>query len=210
MTISKMQVWGGLLTAIIGVFLILFGVLPIMMLPTSEPLLQWVLDPDWALLNGLALSMTILTPLALTSLYAEQVKESGKLGLIGFVMAFIGSVLFSSVQFDEALLWRIFAEQAPALLDLAGPMFTDPGFSTVYLGMGVLYILGFMLFGIATMRGGVFPRVAALLLIVGVPLFASGVFLPQLLRTIGAIIAGVSLIWMGLDLRNRKLTLTKG
>jgi hypothetical protein len=104
------------------------------------------------------------------------------------------------VQFDEALLWRIFAKEAPALLDLAGPMFKDPGFSTIYLAMGVLYILGFVLFGIATIRGGVLPRVAAVLLVVGVPLFASGVFLPQSVRTIGAILAGAGLIWMGLSL----------
>jgi hypothetical protein len=203
MTTSKLQVWGGALTAVVGALLVLFGVLPILMLPTSEPLIQWVLDPDWSLLNGLALIMTILSPLALISIYSKQVEASGRLGLIGFLMAYIGSILFSSVQFDEAILWRIFAEQAPALLDTAGPMFTDPDFSTVYLIMGVLYILGFILFGAATMRGGVFPRFAALMLILGVPLFASGVFLPQILRTIGAILAGASFIWMGLSMRRR-------
>ena len=203
MTTFKLQVWGGVLTAIVGAFLVLFGILPIIMLPTSEPLIQWVLDADWPALNGLALIMTVLTPLALISLYSKQVQESGRLGLIGFVMAFIGSVLFSSVQFDEALLWRIFAKEAPALLDPAGPMFRNPGFSMIYLVMGILYILGFVLFGIATIRGGVFPRVAAILLIFGVPLFASGVFLPQFLRTIGAILAGVSLVWMGLGMSGR-------
>ena len=204
MTTSRLQVWGGVLTAIVGAFLILFGILPIIMLPTSEPLLQWVLDADWSVLNGLALIMTVLTPLALISLYAKQVEESGWLGFIGFVMAFVGSVLFSSVQFDEALLWRIFAEEAPALLDLAGPMFKNPAFSTIYLAMGILYILGFVLFGLATLRGGVFPRVAAILLIIGVPLFASGVFLPQFLRTIGAILAGASLLWMGLSMSRQR------
>jgi len=173
------------------------------MLPTSEPLIEWVLDADWSLLNGLALIMTVLTPLALVSLYFSQVEESGRLGFVGFLMAFIGSVLFSSVQFDEAVLWRILAEEAPALLDLAGPMFTSPGFSTIYLIMGVLYILGFVLFGIASIRSGVFPRAAAVLLVIGVPLFAGGFLLPQLLRTVGAVLAGVGLVWMGLSMRAR-------
>jgi hypothetical protein len=205
MTISKLQVWGGILTAVVGVFLVLFGILPITMLPTSEPLIQWVMDPDWSVLNGMALLMTVLTPLALTCLYSRQIKDSGWLGLIGYVMAFTGSVLFASVQFDEAFLWQIFAKEAPALLDLTGPMFTNPSFSTVYLAMGVLYILGFILFGIATLRGGVFPRAAALMLIVGVPLYASGVFLPQLLRTAGAILAGVSFVWMGLSMWSQSI-----
>ncbi len=203
MTMSKLQVWGGVLTAFVGALLVLFGVLPVIMLPTSEPLIEWVLDADWSLLNGLALIMTVLTPLALVSLYFRQVEESGRLGFVGFVMAFIGAVLFSSVQFDEALLWRILAREAPALLDLTGPMFTSPGFSMIYLLMGVLYILGFVLFGIATIRGGVFPRAAAVLLIIGVPLFAGGFFLPQLLRTVGAVLAGVGLVWMGLSMRGR-------
>ncbi len=203
MTTSKLQVWGGVLTAIVGALLVLFGVLPVVMLPTSEPLIEWVLDADWSLLNGLALIMTVLTPLALVSLYFSQVEESGRLGFVGFLMAFIGSVLFSSVQFDEAVLWRILAEEAPALLDLAGPMFTSPGFSTIYLIMGVLYILGFVLFGIASIRSGVFPRAAAVLLVIGVPLFAGGFLLPQLLRTVGAVLAGVGLVWMGLSMRAR-------
>jgi hypothetical protein len=204
MTTSKLKVWGGVLTAVVGALLILFGVLPIMMLPTSEPLIEWVLDADWSVLNGLALIMTVLTPLALISLYLSQVEESGKLGFVGFAMAFIGAILFSSVQFDEALLWRILAEEAPALLDIEGPMFTSPGFSSIYLLMGVLYILGFVLFGIATIRGGVFPRVAAVLLVIGVPLFAGGFFLPQLLRTAGAVLAGAGLIWLGLALRGQQ------
>ena len=204
MTTSKLQVWGGVLTAVVGALLVLFGVLPIIMLPTSEPLIEWVLDADWSLLNGLALIMTVLAPLALVSLYFRQVEESGRLGFVGFVMAYIGAVLFSSVQFDEALIWRILATEAPALLDLTGPMFTSPGFSTIYLLMGVLYILGFVLFGIATIRGGVFPRAAAILLIIGVPLFAAGFLLPQLLRTFGAVLAGAGLIWMGLSMRGEE------
>jgi hypothetical protein len=39
-----------------------------------------------------------------------------------------------------------------------------------------------------------------ILLIVGVPLYARGIFLPLFLRTIGAILAGVSFIWMGLGM----------
>lgn len=106
----------------VGPLLVLFGALPTFMLPTAEPLPQWVQDPDWSLLNGLALIMTILTPLALASLYSPKVEQSGILGFIGFVMAFVGSVLFSSVQFDEALLWPIYANEVPRLLDRAGPM----------------------------------------------------------------------------------------
>jgi hypothetical protein len=197
MTIDSLRDWGGMLTVLVGALLVLFGVLPTLFLPTSDPLLQWVLDPDWSWLNGLALIMTVLTPLALTSIYLEQVEGAGRLGFVGFVMAFLGSMLFSSVQFDEAFLWPILAAEAPGFLDPVGPMLTDPGFSTVYLLMGMLFILGFILFGIATLRANVFPRAAAVLLIMGVPLFAGGMFFPPLVRAAGALLAGAGLIWMG-------------
>jgi hypothetical protein len=201
MAASKLRLWGGVLTAVVGALLVLFGVLPLLLLPTSEPLIEWVRDADWSWLNGLALIATVLTPLALVSLYFRQVEESGKLGFVGFVMSYIGAVLFLGVQFDEAFVWRILASEAPALLDPNGPMLTNPGFSTIYLFMGILYILGFVLFGIATIRARVFPRGAAVLLIIGVPLFAGGFFLPQFLRAIGALLAGAGLIWMGLSRR---------
>lgn len=198
MTKANLDVWGGLVSAAVGVMLILFGILPMLMLPVSQPLLAWVTDADWGLLNGFALIMTLLTPLAVVSLYSVQVEESAKLGFTGFVIAFIGSVLFACVQFDEALLWPVFVTQAPGLLDPTGPMFSSPAFSMTYLLMGVMYIVGFVLFGIASLRASVLPRVAAVLLIVGIPLFAGGMFLPFILRALGAGLAGVGLIWMGL------------
>lgn len=197
MTVDSLRRWGGMITVLVGALLVLFGVLPTLLLPTSDPLFQWVLDPDWTWLNGLALIMTVLTPLALVSLYLAQVEGAGRLGFVGFVMAFLGSMLFSSVQFDEAFLWPILVSEAPGFLDPAGPMLTNPGFSTIYLLMGMLYMLGFVLFAIATLRASVFPRVAAALLLFGVPLFAGGMFFPPLVRAAGAFLAGVSLIWMG-------------
>ena len=72
-------------------------------LPTSQALIQWVLEPDWSILNGLALILTILFPLALISLYSEQVVQRGLLGLIGFLMVFIGLMLFTEEEYFRGL-----------------------------------------------------------------------------------------------------------
>jgi hypothetical protein len=49
-TTSKWQVWMGVLAALVGALPVLFGILPIILLPTSEPLLQWVMgDFGWPL-----------------------------------------------------------------------------------------------------------------------------------------------------------------
>jgi predicted lysophospholipase L1 biosynthesis ABC-type transport system permease subunit len=65
-----------------------FGVMPSLLLPTAAPLLEWVQDPQWFVLNFAALLMALLLPLSLVALYAAQAEALGKVGLAGFVFAF--------------------------------------------------------------------------------------------------------------------------
>src|SRR3989338_196736 len=197
MTMPQAIRWSGVVTIVVGILLFLFGISPFVFLPTSEPPLAWVRDDQWFVLNLLAFILTLLTPLALVGLYARQMEASGRLGFLGFLLAFIGSLLFAGLQFDEAFVWPILAIEAPSLIDPRGPMFSDPAFSSVYLLMGIVYILGFIFFGIATARAKVLPRWAAILLTVGVPLFAGGFLIPPIVRAIGTTLAAIGLIWMG-------------
>ena len=60
--------------------------------------------------------------------------------------------------------------------------------------------MGFILFGIATMRAGVLTRWGALLLIISAPLFGAGLFVPVFVRTIGAVLYAVGFAWLGYTL----------
>jgi hypothetical protein len=100
---------------------------------------------------------------------------------------------------------HLVAVQARALFDQAAAPGTL-GVLVVVLG----YILGYILFGIATMRAGVLPRWSGLLLIIGsvmfliseaVPLNAS---LSHLIVTIGDITFGAGFVWMGFALWSEK------
>lgn len=170
-----------------------FGILPSLLLPTSSSLLEWVRDPQWFALNVAALGMALLLPLGLVALYAAQAESLGTAGVAGFALAFLGSLLYLSLQFDESFVWPILAEEAPSLLSPQGPMFSDPVFMKGYLAMGLMFIAGWVLFGVATYRARVLSRAGGALLTVGMAVFGAGNTVPVVIRGLGSAIGAVGL-----------------
>jgi len=197
MTSFKIIRLSGLILVMNGILLLGFGILPDLFLPMKEPLLNWVNDSQWFVLNLSAYMLTVLTPLSILGLYAKQVEKVGLLGLIGFLLVYTGGMLYVGVQFDEAFTWPVLAEYAPALIDIKGPMFTDPAFSIAYMSMALLFIPGLIMVCIATIRAKVLPKWGAILLAVGGPFAYGGIMVPQLLRAPGSILAAIGFIWLG-------------
>jgi hypothetical protein len=68
---------------------------------------------------------------------------------------------------------------------------------------GLAFFVGLILFGIATVRAGVFPRWAGLLLIAGDVVFGAGDFFGSaapIIFVVGALITCAGLVWLGLAL----------
>ncbi len=101
----------------------------------------------------------LLLPLGLVALYARQAEAAGPLGLVGFVVAFAGTVLVSGFVWVDTFVAPELATSAPRLFE-AGP---PPGRSLSFLVFGI----GWALFGLASLVGRVYPRSASALLIVG-------------------------------------------
>lgn len=189
--------WCGLLTMLVAVLVLVLGILPSLLLPTSEPVLHWVQDAHWPVLSVLTFVVMALLALVLIALYAVQIRETGVLGLLGFVLMFLGLLLFVSFQFDMAFVWPVLSAEAADLVSYGGPMFNHPMFSAVHSVMGPLYTLGALVFGIATARGRVFPRRTAVLFTIGMVLSAGLLFPPLLIRMVGAPLAAIGLGHMG-------------
>ena len=188
----------GSVTIATGALLILWWGLMGTMAPSGGDnlLLEMVRHPNWTLINALGSAHAVLLPLALVGLYACQVEKVGTLGLVGFVLAFLGAVLTAWIQVEETLVWPLLATHAPTLVDMKGPMFSDPAFFGTYVLMGVLFIPGALIFGIAAARARVLPRWGAILLAVGAPLFGiGGLFF--VVRTVGALLFTAALVWLG-------------
>jgi hypothetical protein len=112
---------------------------------------------------GLGLVGGILLVLGLVALYAYRTEAMGILGLLAFVVAFFGSVLAQGVIWADAFVVPSLAVEAPELLDGEPP-------GLVVVGLVVSFGLanvGWLLFGVVTLRARLYPRLASVLLIVG-------------------------------------------
>ena len=112
---------------------------------------------------GLALFAMYALVLALTGLYLRQADAAGKLGLAGYLIAFLGTVLIAGDWWFESFIAPQIAAVAPR---------GHAGAITGSMAVGAaatfgLFAVGWTIFGIATFRANVFPRPAAALLIIG-------------------------------------------
>lgn len=101
--------------------------------------------------------------LALTGLYLRQADAAGRLGLIGYLVAFVGTVLVAGDWWFESFIMPQIAAVAPEVTTgaITGSMVVG---AVATFG---LFAIGWTVFGIATFRANVYPRPAAVLLVIG-------------------------------------------
>src|SRR5215216_4257404 len=206
--------WSGLLAVLGG---ILFPVAAIIH-PNGEDLAA-VNMPNWVPAHLLGFVSVTLMHLSLIGLYARQVKQAGWLGLVGFVLAFVGSAFAMVIQYVTSTVIPLIAAQAPALFDQA---MTPPPFAPPLFVLG--FILGHVLFGVATIRAAVLPRWSGVLVISGILLvflgevsfLGQGLSAPALQQVfalirklhvivlLGDLAFGLGLAWMGYSLWKEK------
>ena len=170
-------------------------------------LLSSVTTSTWVIVHCLSVAMCVFWLFGITGIYARQVKESGWLGLAGFIVWSLFLVLTAAFTFVEAFILPVLAAEAPKFVE--GFLGIERGtagaanvgaLSTVYSLAGVLYLLGGMLFGIATFRAGILPRLGAGLLAVGTVMPVALSLLPHEYIRLAAVPVGCALVWLGFAL----------
>jgi hypothetical protein len=177
-------VGGGLASAAAGVLLVLGHVLNLGG------------DEEYGTVIGasLVLAAHLTLVFALVALYAAQAVRSGLPGSLGMVLSVSGTTLVCGVVLVEVA--GVSGAEVDAVLasGLSGALSV--------LG-GLAFIVGLLLFGIATLQAGVFPRLAGLLLIIGDVVFAAASVSGSatlVVEVIGAAITYVAFVWLGLAL----------
>lgn len=152
------------ITLIAGSLLILLGsIVGAILFPGHSSTPQQVATASWQLVTLAEFLGSLLFVLGLPGMYLRQTERAGKLGLVGFVLFFLGILLqgvaFPAIQVT-VLPWL--GQVAPKLLttnNLPGAVFL------LLLLAGILQMIGSILLGIATIRARVFSRPAGILLL---------------------------------------------
>ncbi len=197
----------GLSALIAGLCYVIVGVFHPANVPSS------VTTTQWATVHVFACAMSFFGVLGLAGIYARQAVKSGWVGLVGFVMLSAWFVLIMGFSFVEAFVLPHSAAVSPAFIAGWMGMFNGDS-STINLGAlptlwtlsGPLYILGGLLFGIATFRARILPRGAALLLALGTALAPVAKLLSLPAQPKIAIPTGLALAWMGYALMTERQT----
>lgn len=162
----------------------------------------------WAIVHYAGVGMCLFGLFGLAGLYARQAAKAGWLGLIGYLLFSSFYALSAAFQFIEAFISPVLATAAPKVVEgILGVVTSHPSeinlgpLPTVYALNGGLYMLGSLLFGLATFRARVLPRWAGILLAVSGLLAAIMTsLLSHPLDRLAAVPMGLALAWLGFAL----------
>jgi hypothetical protein len=199
-TASSLIRWSGLAALVAGI--IFAGIQPI----HPPDVLSSVTTGTWAIITTLKTVMCLFFLLGIAGLYARQVNEARWLGLAGFLLLTLSWWLQTAFVFAEAYILPQLATTAPKFVDgllgtlaagRASEVNLGPLPAIYNLGVGIPYMLGGLLFGIATLRAGILPRWPAGLLAVAAVLTPAAALLPHAIQRLAAIPVGLALAWLG-------------
>jgi hypothetical protein len=155
----------------------------------------------WQIAHTLHFLGALFTLLGLLGIFARQREQLGSLGLVGFVLSFIGNAMFLGTGMITAFIWPMLAVQAPNTVEPGGAIFGWPHSVLAFALTAVTLSIGYILFGIAMMKVRVFPRLSILLLVIGAIL---GMLPPHPMGALpwgglvfGGVLYGAALVWIG-------------
>ena len=196
-TTANLIRWAGMSAMVAGCYVLVGVFHPLNILAS-------VTTPQWVIVHVLAMAMSFFGLLGMAGLYARQAEKSGWLGLAGYLLFSVWLALILGFTFVEVFVLPLVATTAPTFVEGWLGMFTGSA-SAIDLGAlpilwtlsGPIYILGGLLFGIATFRARILPRWAGALLAVGTVLGPVAILFPPEYQPKVAVPVGLALAWLG-------------
>lgn len=189
MSTQTLYRWGAL-TTIVTALLFVAAAVALIVIPNGG-----LANPIAPTLYYLGLILTVPTYI---TIFAAQSQAAGKLGFAGFVLSVIGSILYSG----------------PIFVLMAGISGVATWHDMWGFAMGnilplgaSIFLIGSILFGVATRRANVFPRNAGLLLTIGSSLWLVAFYLPvPFLLSVANLLGAAGLAWLGVSVYPRAQT----
>jgi hypothetical protein len=197
-TAASLIRWAGFCALLAG--LCFAGIQPI----HPPDVLASVTTSAWAIITPLKTVMCLLFLLGLTGLYARQYHKVGWLGLTGYLLLSLFWAVQTAFIFAEAFILPPLAAASPRFVDgVLGIINGHPtgmnlgALPSLFALTGVAYVIGGLLFGIATFRAAILPRTAAGLLAVAAVLTPLAALLPHSVQRLAGMPVGIALAWLG-------------
>lgn len=202
MNASTLMRLAGLSAMLAGLCMVIMGLFH----PVNIP--ETVTTATWVNVHIAATAMSFFGLFGMAGLYARQAEKSGWLGLMGFVLMSLWFGLVMPFSFIEVFVLPRLATVLPEFVAGFLGMFTGVP-SEIDLGIlptlwnisGPMFILGPLLFGIATFRASVLPRWAGGLLAFGALLIPVGAMVPaEYQPEVALLTIALALTWLGYTL----------
>jgi hypothetical protein len=162
---------------------------------STEDLSEWATTTPWLFTWALFLLGGVLLQIGLVGLYVRQSEAAGIYGLVGFVVAFLGTALAVGAIWSQLFIVPDLGVEFPTAQPAGVPRVTDQlvgayWFTTSFM---VLFPIGWYVFGVNAWRARVYSRAAAMVLMVGallalIPVPLSGIVLDAAVAWLGFIL----------------------
>jgi hypothetical protein len=201
MTVSNLMRGAGLSAMVAG------GIFTVVGLIHPPNVVSSVTTSTWTFVHLLTIVMALFGLLGIAGIYARQVEKAGWMSLAGCLLLSLWYVIVTGFTFFEAFILPLLASDSPKFAASFLGIFTGSvgetsvgAVATLWTLLGVVYILGNVLFGIATFRAGILSRWAAALLGLGAVSSPAFALLPQSFAPLAAVPVGLGLAWLGYSL----------
>jgi hypothetical protein len=160
---SALSRYAGPIVLIVGAYLTVTHLaLEFVFVSFSDPAVM-VADPLYRVLNLAYAAAFSGLAIAACAAYDKQAREAGTFGLVALCAAIIGTVNLGANMWFEGFAVPWLAGVVPRILTAEKTLFWQVG----YLSSYILFSIGWVLFGIASLRARVFPRFISLAIVVG-------------------------------------------
>jgi hypothetical protein len=196
------------LTRAAGLCAVAAGVLFIAVQINHPPMdLAFASTTEYLVRQSMKIVMAVLTLTGIAGMYLSQVRKNGVLGLLGYLTLAFGFLAMLTVEVVGLVVLPAIAGSSPSYVSSVLAVATN-GLPTQDIGLlaplntlvGLGYMAGGLLFGIALFRAKVLSRWGSILLAVATPLSAAIPLLPMINQRLFAVPTGLAMIVLGWSL----------
>ena len=164
------------------------------------------LNPLWNVSQALHVAAAAMGALGLVTIYAAYQARLGVLGLISFVIAFLGALCYFADGVIALAIFPAVAKAAPPLLATDGA-FNAPPVMFAFIAFSAISMIGYVAMSWALHRARLLPAPALALLTTGAILsnLPPGPVPAQVIQ-IGSILFGLGGVWIGFALAPSRLS----